>query len=250
VQRVIKKGRIVFGQGSLPARPKAVKVPIRATPAGRMGKINIRPFEPGALAVSEGGDKIRVIGLVPDQILTKQMIVAPRTERGLVVSDPGRDILKLAVIERHQWTGNTGIGFVNGFGLQKGALASSVAHDSHNIIVVGVSDEDMFAAVKEIERMNGGMAAVCDGKLMACLPLPIAGLMSNSPLKEIAESWQELRRVAQKLGSVLPEPFMALSFLALPVIPELRLTDRGLVDVTLFRPVSLFSEPWRQKSDA
>ena len=209
---------------------------------GKMGRINIRPFGPDALAVPGVGKMIRVIGLVPDQILTRQMVVAPKIQGGAVISDVRRDILKLAVFERHQRTGNIGIGFVSGFGLKRGALASSVSHDSHNIIAVGCEDGDMFAAVKAIEKMNGGMVAVCNGKVLAELALPIAGLMANGPLAEVAESWQEIRHAAHELGSVLPEPFMALSFLALPVIPELRLTDRGLVDVNLFRHVPIFAD--------
>ncbi|MCK9362407.1 MAG: adenine deaminase [Syntrophales bacterium] len=239
IRSVIKEGRIVFAQGGLPVETTATAA--KAQP-GKMGRINIRPFAPGALAVPEAEGKIRVIGLVPEQILTKQLTVAPKIAGRTVVSDVDRDILKLAVFERHQRTGNIGIGFVSGFGLKRGALASSVAHDSHNIIVVGCDDEEMFAAVKAIEKMNGGMTAVCQGQVLASLALPIAGLMANAPLAEVAASWQELRRAAHELGSGLPEPFMALSFLALPVIPELRLTDRGLVDVNLFRHVAIFAD--------
>jgi len=239
IRSVVKAGRIVFPRGELPVETTA---PAAKAQTGKMGQINIRPFAPGALAVPEAAGKIRVIGLIPEQILTRQMLVAPKIAGRKVVSDVGRDILKLAVLERHQRTGNIGLGFVSGFGLKKGALASSVAHDSHNIIVVGCDDEEMFAAVKAIEKMNGGMTAVCQGKVLASLALPIAGLMANAPLAEVAASWQELRRAAHELGSGLPEPFMALSFLALPVIPELRLTDRGLVDVNLFRHVAIFAD--------
>ncbi|MHB8829548.1 MAG: adenine deaminase [Syntrophales bacterium] len=239
IRSVVKGGRIVSEQGDLPVQAKAAAV--NDLP-GKMGRINIRPFEPGALAVPETGGKIRVIGQVPEQILTRQVFAVPKIAGGAVVSDTDRDILKLAVFERHHCTGNIGIGFVSGFGLKIGALASSVAHDSHNIIVVGCDDSDMFAAVRTIEKMNGGMAAVCQGKVLAALALPIAGLMANAPLAEVAKSWQQLRRAAHDLGSGLDEPFMALSFLALPVIPELRLTDRGLVDVNLFCHVSIFAD--------
>jgi adenine deaminase len=190
--------------------------------------------------VPQQGKRLRVIGLIPDQILTKQIFVEPTVCNGAAVSDPGRDILKLAVVERHHGTGNIGLGFVQGFGMKKGALASSVAHDSHNIIAVGCGDSDLFAAVKAVEEMGGGLAAVCNGEIVSRLPLPIAGLMSDKPLPEVAQGWERLRKAARDLGSIPAEPFMVLSFLGLPVIPELKLTDMGLVDVNLFQNVSLF----------
>lgn len=237
VRVVVKKGAIVFedGKTGLPVRSGAFS----GRPE-RMGAMNIKPFHPDVFQVADIGAPIRVMDVVPDQIATGQITVTPKVEDGLIFPDTGRDILKIAVVERHRGTGNIGIGFVRGFGLKKGALASSVAHDSHNIIVVGCSDDDLFAAVKEVEKMNGGMAAVCDGKALAGLPLPIAGLMSHAPLAEVAESWKALRQASHTLGAALPEPFMALSFLALPVIPELRLTDRGLVDVGLFDHVPVY----------
>lgn len=237
VRTVVKKGDIVFEDGE-------IRFPVRSDVSSgrptRMGAMHIKPFHPNVFRIADAGLRIRVIDVVPDQIATGQITVMPKVEGGLIVPDTVRDILKIAVVERHRGTGNVGVAFVRGFGLKKGALASSVAHDSHNIIGVGCSDDDLFAAVKEVEKMNGGMAAVCDGKVLAVLPLSIAGLMSHAPLAEVAESWKALRRKAHALGATLPEPFMALSFLALPVIPELRLTDRGLVDVTLFDHVSVY----------
>jgi adenine deaminase len=206
-----------------------------------MNAMNVRPFDREAFAVPGREERIRVIGLIPDQILTRQLILEPAVRDGVVVSDVSRDILKLAVVERHLATGMIGLGFVQGFGLKEGALASSVAHDSHNIIAVGCDDGDLFAAVKAVEEMNGGLAAVRNGEVLAKLPLPIAGLMSDRPLAEVARGWEELRRIARDFGSVPAEPFMVLSFLALPVIPELKLTDRGLVDVNLFEHVPLFA---------
>jgi adenine deaminase len=144
------------------------------------------------------------------------------------------------VVERHRATGAIGLGLVQGFGLQEGALASSVAHDSHNIICVGLHDGDMFAAVRAVESMKGGLAAVRDGKILAALPLPIGGLMSEKPLADVAKGWEEMLNAARELGCPLPEPFMVLSFLALPVIPDLKITDQGLVDVNRFEPVELF----------
>ena len=141
------------------------------------------------------------------------------------------------MVERHKATGNIGLGLVTGFGLKKGALASSTAHDSHNIVVVGASDDDMYAAVKEVEKLQGGLAVVADGKVRASLATPIAGLLSAEPLEKVVAGLEGLDKAARELGSTLPAPFAALSFLALPVIPELRLTDLGLVDVNEFKLV-------------
>jgi len=153
------------------------------------------------------------------------------------VPDIGRDILKLVVVERHQATGNIGLGLVTGFGLKRGALASSIAHDSHNIIAVGTNDEDIFTAIKGIERLRGGLVIAAGGKVLASLALPIAGLLSDEPLETVVTKLEKLERLAIDLGTTLPSPFAALSFLALPVIPELRLTDLGLVDVNEFKLV-------------
>jgi len=235
VRSVIKGGRKVFHEGALIGEEAS------GAKSVRIGIMNVLPFDREAFAVPYEGGPIRVIGLIPDQILTRQCVLEPAVRDGAVVSDVRRDILKLAVVERHHGTGRIGLGFVQGFGLKAGALASSVAHDSHNIIGVGCSDGDLFTAVKAVEEMNGGLAAVRDGEVLAGLPLPIAGLMSDRPLAEVALGWEKMRRVARDLGSAPEEPFMVLSFLALPVIPELKLTDRGLVDVNRFEHVPLFA---------
>jgi len=159
---------------------------------------------------------------------------------GKAVSDPSRDILKLVVVERHKGTGRVGLGFVKGMGLKEGALASSVAHDSHNIIAVGVEDEDLLLAISEIGRLQGGWIISNRGKVIETLPLPIAGLLSEWSLKNTVKALTALNQRAFELGCTLAEPFSMLSFLALPVIPELKLTDLGLVDVSLFQHVSLF----------
>jgi adenine deaminase len=237
VRSVIKRGRKVFDEGGFTGGKEAAR-----TECGQMCAMKVRPFDREAFTIPRREERIRVIGLIPDQILTRQLILEPAVRDGAIVSDVGRDILKLAVVERHQATGRIGLGFVRGFGLKEGALASSVAHDSHNIIAVGCNDGDLFAAVKAIEEMNGGLAAVRNGEVVGRLPLPIAGLMSDRPLAEVAQGWEGLRRIARDFGSVPFEPFMVLSFLALPVIPELKLTDRGLVDVNLFQHVPLFAE--------
>ncbi len=153
----------------------------------------------------------------------------------MIVPDIDRDILKLVVVERHKATGNIGRGLVTGFGLKAGALASSIAHDSHNIVAVGTNDEDIYLAIKEIERLQGGLVATAGGKVLATLALPIAGLLSDEPLEAVVAKLNRLEQVATELGGKLPSPFSTLSFVALPVIPELRLTDLGLVDVLQFR---------------
>ncbi len=183
----------------------------------------------------------RVIRVIPNEVVTEEALLRPRIEGNEVVADLERDILKIAVVERHKGTGHVGLGLVQGFGLKAGALASTVAHDSHHLIVVGTDDEDMKAAVAELVRLGGGQVAVGDGKVLAALPLPIAGLMSDQPLFKVHRLSQELRQAARSLGSTLPDPFMSLSFLALPVIPALRVTDLGLVDVRRFTIVSLFT---------
>jgi adenine deaminase len=184
--------------------------------------------------------KVRVISVVPGQVLTRALVEEVRIEDACAVADPARDLLKLAVVERHTGSQLVGLGFVNGLGLRRGALASSVAHDSHNIVVAGASDRDMLAAIAAVVAMGGGQVAVADGRVLAALPLPIAGLLSDLPLAEVCTRVAALAAAARGLGCPLPDPFMPLSFLALPVIPELKLTDRGLVDVTSFQTVPLF----------
>ncbi|MFH0809250.1 MAG: adenine deaminase [Pseudomonadota bacterium] len=184
----------------------------------------------------------RIIELSPGQIVTGQSTEKLPERGGGAAADPSRDIVKLAVIERHGRTNppNVGLAFVRGLGLRRGAIASSVAHDSHNLIVAGVDDADMALAANSIIKCGGGQVVVAGGRELACLPLPVAGLMSTAPASEIARRERALGEAAASLGCGLGAPFMALSFLALPVIPALKLTDRGLVDTALFEIVS----PW------
>lgn len=235
VKTVIKNGRIVFDNGSLTSEVR------RSSPMDHMSRMNIKPFSPDSFVIPREDEYIRVIGVIPDQLITKSMVIKATGKSGLVESDIQQDVIKITVVERHHGTGNIGLGMVQGFGLHQGAFASSVAHDSHNIIAVGCNDGDIFEAVKVVETMGGGLAAVKDGEVLATLPLPIAGLMSDQPLNDVAQGWEKMRNAARRLGCRLQEPFMALSFLALPVIPELKITDRGLVDVTKFTHVPLFA---------
>ena len=148
----------------------------------------------------------------------------------------------MAVVERHRATGNVGLGLVKGFGLESGAIATSVAHDSHNIVVVGVTDEEMLEAVLKVKEMGGGLAVIKDGRIKASLALPVAGLLSEMYMRDVAEGIDDCIDAAHDLGCQLKDSFMTLSFLCLPVIPELKLTDKGLVDVAKFQLVPLFME--------
>ncbi len=234
VEKVIKRGGMVFDGGKILASVPAPVV------SGQLRRMNVAPFDENSLRVKDTGRKIRVIGIIPEQVITRGLVMEPNVRDGLILPDVKSDILKVVVIERHRATGNLGLGFVHGLGLESGAIASSVAHDSHNIISAGTNDTDIYMAAKAVERMKGGLAAVREGKVIASLALPVAGLMSDKPLKKVAASWEKLRSVAKDLGSLHREPFMELSFLALPVIPELKLTDKGLFDVSAFKPVDLF----------
>ncbi len=186
--------------------------------------------------------RARVIGVIPGQVVTEELRLEPTIEEGCVISDPSRDLLKMAVVERHHGTGNVGLGLVKGLGLKHGAIASSVAHDSHNIVVIGTSDAEMQTCVAAIAEMGGGQVVTAGGEVQAACPLPIAGLMSDRPLEEVRDQVEAVNEAARGLGCTLPDPLMTVSFLALPVIPALKLTDKGLVDVGKFDFVPLFEE--------
>ncbi len=234
VSLVLKGGKVVAREGEMvvPIRKETVldfrdSVQVRLSP---------EPFR----VTHRVGKKIRVITLTENELVTGEEHHIPLVEGENVVSDTARDILKLAVVERHRGTGNVGVGFVQGFGLKRGAIASSVAHDSHNILVLGVNDPDMELAVKAVAEMGGGQVVVDEGKVVSSLPLPIAGLLSDRSLSWVARRCQEVNQAAAALGAKGGSPFMQLSFLALPVIPSLKLTDRGLVDVNNFSFVDIF----------
>ena len=171
--------------------------------------------------------------------MTESLEDEPTAVDGSAVADPGRDLVKIAVIERHLGTGRTGLGFVRGSGLARGALASTVAHDAHNIVVVGVSDEDMAFAVTRLAELGGGVVAVEGGEVQAELPLPVAGLLADAPLEEVISRSLACNDAARALGWSGATPFLTLSFLGLSVIPHLKITDRGLVDVDRFEIVPL-----------
>ena len=233
VRQVYKKGVLVAEKGKYLARnPPRVSLP-RST-------MNLR-YQRSDFTVKAGGKrKIKVIEIIPDQIVTKTAIVAPKIQDGKIVADPTRDILKMVVVERHRATGNVGVGFVRGFKLQHGAIGSTVAHDAHNVVVVGTNDADILFAIQELERMQGGQVAVADGAVKAALPLPIAGLVTDQPLKQAMKLIDSLNAAAHAMGCELAAPFMALSFLSLSPIPSLKLTDQGLIDATKLQKTSLF----------
>jgi adenine deaminase len=204
------------------------------------GTMNVARFSEDRLVVrSVPAKRMRVVEIIPRQIVTRAVAATPRIVDGAVVADTAQDILKLAVVERHHATGNVGVGFVRGFGLQRGALASTVAHDAHNIIVVGTNDADMFAAAQRLIALGGGQCVVANGVVVEELALPLAGLVSDQPLEIVRAKVDALIAAAASLGCVLPDPFMTLSFLALSPIPELKVTDLGLVDATRFELTDL-----------
>ena len=231
--RVYADGRLVAADGE--AIPLATPpLPERITDTVRVGALAASDFE-----ITATGGPVRVIELVPDQLLTESSVESPRMDGGLAVADPERDLAKIAVVERHHASGRIGRGFVRGFGLRDGALASTVSHDAHNLIVVGASDDDMGVCVRRLVELGGGIVVVRDRVVLAELALPVAGLMSDRPSAAVAAALGELRGAARSLGVEVRAPFMALSFLGLSVIPSLKITDRGLIDVDRFEVVSL-----------
>jgi adenine deaminase len=229
VDAVFYRGRLVARQGK----------PLFSSPQPGVDRLthtfNVKPFSIGALKLWAKGETQPVIEVVPGQIITRKKMMKLRVIDGFIAPDTARDILKAVVVERHKATGHIGVGLVTGFGLKRGALASSTSHDSHNIVAVGAADRDIYAAVKEVERLQGGLVVAAEGRIVAALATPVTGLLSPEPLETVVAGLETLERAARDLGAVLPSPFAALSFLALPVIPELRLTDLGLVDVNKFK---------------
>jgi adenine deaminase len=223
---VFKNGRPVAEEGKLLREIPRLREP------GVLDTVHIPPLSADKLRIPAGRSRlVRVIGLVEGQIVTRRLVLDAPVTDGEVRADPARDILKLVVVERHGKNGNIGLGLVQGFGLRHGALASSVAHDSHNLIAVGVEDHDLVTALDHVAAIGGGLTVVSGGAVRASLALPVAGLMSAEKPSHVAAAMEHLLQNARDIGCIVPNAFAALSFLALPVIPEIRLTDRGLVDV-------------------
>jgi adenine deaminase len=226
---------MVFYQGKLVAKQGKPFFPSHPITLELKGTVRIKSPTTKSLKIAPAGETYPVIEIIPGQIVTKKAVEKMTVVDGTVMPDVERDILKLVVVERHKASGNIGLGLVKGFGLKKGALASSVAHDSHNIIAVGTNDFDILKTIEEINRLQGGLVVCADLEILASLPLPIAGLLSPEPLDVVVFQHENVEKAAASLGNLPPAPFAILSFLALPVIPELRLTDLGLVDVNEFK---------------
>ncbi len=201
--------------------------------------INLAPVAASSFRIASGPKRIRVISVIPGQLLTGTEVMEPAARNGEMVADPSRDLVKIAVLERHHASGRIGLGFATNIGLKRGAFASTVAHDAHNLVVLGVDDVDMAACACRLAEIGGGIVVADGGRVVEELPLPVAGLMSDQPLADVYERLRSMERRLAGMGVSMTAPFMTVSFLALSVIPELKITDRGLVDVTRFQLVPL-----------
>jgi len=235
VNTVIADGQVVSKSGklveaiALPSYPDLARHSIKLKRLPTLNDLAIRT------KLTNGTIRIRAIGVIPGSIYTRCLESEAPVRDGFVSANPDNDVLKIAVFERHKATGNIGLGFIQGLGLKEGAVGSTVGHDCHNLVVAGVRDNDMIMATKVLVDSGGGMVAVRDSRMLAHVPLPIAGLMSDRPVEEVSKQVEELKDVWKKLGSSLPSPHVALSFTTLSVIPELRITDKGLLDTVQFK---------------
>jgi adenine deaminase len=218
------------------AAPRFVKLEV---PEWVRQTMHMAPVSAASFRVPAGPKRIRVIRVVPSQLLTGTDLVEPTIRDGSVIADPARDLVKIAVLERHHASGRVGIGFATNVGLKRGAFASTVAHDAHNVVVLGVDDADMAACATRLADIGGGIVVAEGGNVVEELALPVAGLMSDQPLAQVHERLRSMERRLADMGVAMAAPFMTLSFLALSVIPELKITDRGLVDVGRFELVPL-----------
>jgi adenine deaminase len=228
-RRVLKRG----------AAPRFVKLEV---PEWVRQTVHLAEVRPSSFDVAAGPKRIRVIRVIPSQLLTGVELVEPTTRDGCIVADPTRDLVKIAVLERHHASGRVGLGFATNVGLMRGAFASTVAHDAHNVVVLGVDDADMAACALRMTEIGGGIVIAEGGRVVEELPLPVAGLMSDQPLAVVHERMHSMESRLAGMGVTMSAPFMTLSFLALSVIPELKITDRGLVDVARFELVPLAVE--------
>ena len=236
ISEVWKAGRLVVKDGEVYGEEaEAPAVPLRRSRVTHLPK-------PEGLRVRATGEMMRVIGLIPGSAITQALSLPPLVREGYAAADVSRDLAKIVCLERHHDTGRYGVGFVQGLGLKRGAIASSVAHDAHNYIAAGMDDESICTALNALAELGGGLVVVDDGKVAASFGLPIGGLMSTLPAQEVSRKLGELEEAAHSLGSEEPHPFMTLSFLGLTVIPELRITDGGLFSVSEWRNVPVFVE--------
>lgn len=235
------EARMAFKDGGLVAENGKLLVDLPSARPPIRDSVNVKWLTEDDFRIpAEPGKKVRVIEAHPESIITGERIVEPKVENGLCVSDISRDILKVFVVERHQGSGNIGKGFISGFGLKRGAFGGTISHDSHNMIIAGVDDKSIFRAAKHLNKMKGGLVYAVGDEIILDLPLPVAGLMSDRDALFVVEQLRKFEQLFTREGLINPSPLMTLSFMALPVIPKLRITDKGLVDVEEFRPVSLF----------
>ena len=232
-EQVYRGGELVAQNGAMVGeRGVSRRIDLRSTVNIGAGTLDF--------SIKAKSERIRVIGTIPDQVVTDQRVERAKIVDGFALSDIERDILKFAMVERHRASGNIGLGFIKGFGLRRGAIAGTVAHDHHNLAVIGVDDVSMRRAVAAIVEMGGGLALADSEAVLARLPLPVAGLMSELPIEAVRDQYDEMIAAARKLGNQMSDPFMVMSFMGLEVIPKLKLTDLGLVDVEQFKLVDLF----------
>ena len=233
---VIKNGDVVVENGKLISKleePDSLSM---------RGSVNVKWITPEDFRIEANGNKVRALEVIPHQLITKSIVSEVKIENGNAISNVDTDTLKICVIERHRATGNIGKGFVKGFNLKSGAIASTVAHDSHNMIVIGTNDADMYTAAVALIKCQGGKVVVKDGEIISKLPLPIAGLISDKDFDYVVEKCDELNHAAHSIGCTIEDPFMTMGFLSLPVIPELKVTDKGVFDTNTFDFVDIFEK--------
>ncbi len=231
---VFKGGEVVAENGKLLEDLENIEIP------ATRGSVNVGWLEDDCFQIKSQGKKVRAIEIIPHQLITKETIVNVKEENGFAVSNIDDDVLKICVVERHRASGNIGKGFVKGFGIKEGAIASTVAHDSHNMIIIGTNDKDMLLAQKELVKSQGGKVVVRNGEVLAKLPLPVAGLMSDKDINYVTEQSEAINKAAKEIGCVVDDPFMTMGFLSLPVIPELKITDKGVFSTKGFNFVDIF----------
>jgi adenine deaminase len=238
VETVIADGRVVSRKGKLTAAMPKPRIPKSVRKSMHLKRIPNKADLTLTAETDQPSIKVRAIGVLPTSIVTRNVEVEASVKDGKVYSNPQADLVKIAVFERHRGSGNVGLGFITGLGLKEGAVASTVGHDSHNLVVAGVEDESMIEATRALAKSEGGMVAVKDRRILSHLPLPIAGLMSDRSVETVAKQMDELKNAWRQLGSTLPSPTITLAFTTLSVIPELRITDKGLLDTVHFKFVN------------
>ena len=231
---VMKDGKIIAENG------KALFTPKSSDELFMRGSVNVKWITRDDFKIEAKSNRVKALEVIPHQLITKSVVSEVKVVDGNAVSNIDTDTLKICVIERHRATGNSGKGFVKGFNLKSGAIASTVAHDSHNMIVIGTNDSDMYEAAVALIKCQGGKVVVKDGEILAKLPLPIAGLMSDKDYDYVLDKCKELNQAAHSIGCTLEDPFMTMGFLSLPVIPELKVTDKGVFDTNKFDFTNIF----------